>query len=126
MSNFSASSEYKFDKGLRLNANININGPNLSIQTTSNSFIGYSFTPNKELIRDKLSFSASANNPFNKYRFNNNFTNGSNFTQQSNNQSYLRNYSISLNYKFGKLKSSIKKNKKGINNNDVSSGSGNP
>src|SRR5690606_34288324 len=66
MYNFSSSGSYRFEKGWRLNTSVNVNGPNLSLQGTSNSYIGSSFSINKDLIKDKLSFSAAANNPFKK------------------------------------------------------------
>lgn len=120
----SGSSGYSLNKGWRVNANMNMQGPNLSLQGTSNSFIGSSFSVNKDLIKEKLSFSASANNPFAKYRYYISETNGNDFTQESNNQSYLRTYSASLNYRFGKLKSSVKKSKKAIINDDTGGGMG--
>ena len=120
----SGSSGYSLNKGWRINANMNMQGPNLSLQGTSNSFIGSSFSVNKDLIKEKLSFSASANNPFAKYRYYISETNGNDFTQESNNQSYLRTYSASLNYRFGKLKSSVKKSKKAIINDDTGGGMG--
>ena len=120
----SGSSGYSISKGWRINANMNMNGPNLTLQGTSNSFIGSSFSVNKDLIKEKLSFSASANNPFAKYRYYISETNGNDFTQESNNQSYLRTYSASLNYRFGKLKSGLKKSKKAIINDDTGGGMG--
>lgn len=35
---------------------------------------------------------------------------------------YFRSFNFSLNYKFGKLKDAIKKNKRGIRNDDVQGG----
>jgi hypothetical protein len=72
------------------------------------------------VVKDKLTFSAACNNPFTKFRSARSEINGSNFTQQSYSQSYLRTFSLSLNYRFGSLKESIKKNKRGIKNDDVS------
>ena len=78
------------------------------------------FNVNKQLIKNKLSLSASIRNPFTKYRTNQTETNGPDFAQVNRNQVYFRSYSMSLNYNFGKLKGGIKKNKRGINNDDVS------
>lgn len=120
----SSTSSYRLEKDWRVNASINLHGPNLSIQGTSNTFISSSFSVNKDIVKDKLSFSASANNPFAKYRNNHTETFGPNFTQESDNQTYYRSFYTSLNYRFGKLKGAIKKNKRGISNDDISSGSG--
>ncbi|SFH23873.1 outer membrane beta-barrel family protein [Pedobacter insulae] len=113
---------YRPSKTWQGTASMNYNGPNLSIQGTTNSFLTSSFSINKELFDNKLTLSIAANNVFDKYRKAINFTNGPNFTQESYNQNYQRNFTTSLNYRFGKLKDAIKKNKKGINNNDVSEG----
>lgn len=118
------STGYRFEKGWRINANLNMHGPNLSLQGTSNTFLGSSFSVNKDIIKDKLSFSAAANNPFSKYRYYIRETNGQNFTQESSDQSYLRSFTTSVNYRFGKLKSSLKKSKKGIINDDTGGGMG--
>jgi hypothetical protein len=123
MYNFSSSGSYRFEKGWRLNASVNVNGPNLSLQGTSNSYIGSSISINKDLIKDKLSFSAAANNPFRKYRTNIRESFGPDFFQTSNFQNFYRSFNTSLNYRFGKLKSAIKKNTRGIRNDDVSNNS---
>ncbi|MEJ6979956.1 outer membrane beta-barrel protein [Pedobacter sp. P351] len=120
----SGSTGYKLEKGLRVNVNMHMNGPNLTLQGTSNSYIGSSIGVNKDLVKDKLSFSVTANNPFTKYRYYISETNGTNFRQESTNQNFFRTYSGSLNYRFGKLKSSVKKSKKGIINDDAGGGMG--
>lgn len=113
---------YRPTKTWQGTASVNYNGPGLSLQGTTNSFVFYSFSVNKDLFDNKFTLSAAANNAFSKYRKAINYTNGTNFTQESFNQNYQRNFTISANYRFGKLKDAIKKNKKGINNNDVSEG----
>ncbi|RZL64019.1 MAG: TonB-dependent receptor, partial [Pedobacter sp.] len=115
---------YRPSKTWQATGSVNYNGPNLSLQGSSNSFVTSSLSINKDFFDNKLSISIAANNAFNKYRNAINYTNGPNFTQESFNQNYQRNFTTSLNYRFGKLKEAIKRNKKGINNNDVSSGSG--
>lgn len=113
---------YRPNKDWQASASVNYNGPNLSLQGTSNSFVFTSFTLNKDFLSNKLTLSFAANNVFNKYRNAINYTNGPNFTQESFNQNLQRGFTTSLNYRFGRLKESIKKNKKGIDNNDVSGG----
>ncbi|HYK76775.1 MAG TPA: outer membrane beta-barrel protein [Daejeonella sp.] len=120
MYNISSSSSYRFEKGWRINANMYLNGPNLALQGTSNSYISSSFSVNKDIVKDKLSFSAAANNPFRKYRINRKEIFGPDFFQTSDNQAYYRSFHTSLNYRFGKLKEAMKKNKRNINNDDVS------
>lgn len=121
----SANSSYNFDKGWRLSANLYVNGPDLSIQGTSNPYTSISFSINKDIVKDKLSFSASVNNPFTKYRNNIWESFGPDFTQTNINRNYFRGFNASLNYRFGKLKESMKKNKRGISNDDVQGGANN-
>ncbi len=120
---FFGSSGYRFEKGLRLNANFHYSTPYIMLQGRGNSNVNFGLSVNKDIIKDKLSFSASTNNPFNKFRNFTNETSGGNFNQFSSSQSYFRSFGVSLNYRFGKLKEAIKKNKRGISNDDVSSGS---
>lgn len=120
MYNFSSSASYRFEKGWRASTNLNFNGPNLSVQGTTNVFFGSSFSVNKDIIKDKITLSASASNPFSKYRNNIRESFGPDFFQSSNNQTFYRGFNSSLSYKFGKLKSTIKKNSRGIRNDDVS------
>jgi len=63
------------------------------------------------------------NNPFTKFRNFVSETSGDNFTQTSFSQSYFRNFNFTLNYRFGQLTSDIKKNKRNIDNDDVSKSS---
>ncbi|RZL18211.1 MAG: TonB-dependent receptor, partial [Pedobacter sp.] len=123
MSRVYSSLSYRPSKTWQSTASMNYNGPNLSLQGTSNSFFSSSFSVNKDLFDSKLTLSFAANNVFNKYRNAINYTNGPNFNQESFNQNYQRNFTTSLNYRFGRLKEGIKKNKKGISNSDVSGGS---
>jgi len=116
----SMSAGYRFDNGWRLNGNTYINGPDLSLQGTSNWTFYSSFSVNKDIVKNKLSFSASCNNPFATYNYYNRQFTGPDFVQESNRQNYYRTFNTSLNYRFGKLKDNLKKNKRGINNDDVS------
>jgi len=123
MYQLSASTGYRFEKEWRINANLNANGPSVSLQGTSNSMVSTSFSVNKDIVKDKLSLSASVSNPFTKFRHNRNESFGPDFNQFNDRRDYFRSFNFSVNYKFGKLKDSIKKNKRGIRNDDVQSGS---
>ncbi len=113
------SNSYKFDKGWNVSADVNYNGKDISIQGKTGTFVGSSFSVNKDLIKDKFSFSATASNPFSKYRKAENMAWGNNFSQYSSNQEFWRSFSASMNYKFGKLNGGIKKNRRSINNDDL-------
>ncbi|MCF2492060.1 outer membrane beta-barrel protein [Dyadobacter chenhuakuii] len=119
MYQLSASTGYKLEKDWRINANLVSMGPSVNLQGTSNSMISPSFSVNKDIIKDKLSFSAAANNPFTKFRKYHTETSGPNFTSFNDRRDYFRYFNVSLNYKFGRLKEAIKKNKRSIRNDDV-------
>ncbi|MGZ3757347.1 MAG: outer membrane beta-barrel protein [Mucilaginibacter sp.] len=117
--NISTSTGYTFSNGWRANANLDVNGRNpTGLQGSSNGFVGSSFSANKQIIKNKLTFSVAARNPFSQYRTTTLITNGNNFAQTNVNQVYFRSFSASLNYNFGKLKEALKKTRRSINNDD--------
>jgi ferric enterobactin receptor len=113
------SSGYRFPKTWRVNVNLNLNGPNLNIQDRTNGMLYSSLSVSKDLVKDKLSFSAVVNNPTGKLvrRTRNSF--GPEFLQYYESHEYFRSFQMSLNYKFGKLKEPIKKASRVIRNDDV-------
>ncbi|MGK6353142.1 outer membrane beta-barrel protein [Parapedobacter sp. DT-150] len=115
---------YLFDDGWRVNGNFSYSSPYITLQGKSNSFPYYSISASKDLIKEKLSLSGSVSNPFNKYRNYVNDMSGPNFTQSSFFQNYYRTFNVSLTYNFGRLKDQIRKNRRGIKNDDVSGGGG--
>ena len=115
---------YKLEKGWRFGGNFSYNSAWISLQGKSRSNFYTGFSGSKELIKDKLTLSGSVNNPFNKFRTWENNTTGANFTQSSYGQNYWRRFSTSLSWKFGKLTDGVKKNQRGISNDDVKGGGG--
>jgi ferric enterobactin receptor len=114
-----SSTNYNINDSWRIGASLAINGRNpTGLQGSTNGFVSPSIYGSKQLIKNKLTLSASASNPFTKYRDAITDTKGANFTQIVTNQNYFRTYNFSLNYNFGRLKESIKKTKRGINNDD--------
>ncbi|HWD88150.1 MAG TPA: outer membrane beta-barrel protein [Mucilaginibacter sp.] len=115
----------RLDKGWSFNATIRYNSSQpTSIQGYSNAYFNTNIGMNKEIVKGKLYFALSVNNPVAKFRDIVNTTTGPDFLETNINQTYYRSVRLSLNYNFGKLNGELKKNKKGINNNDVSNGSG--
>ena len=72
---------YKFEHGWRANGSFSYNAPYLMLQGKSSSYHYMSFSGSKEIIKDKLTFSAGINNPFTKYRDYISITEGPNFSQ---------------------------------------------
>lgn len=120
MYRFNLSSGLRLDKGWRLSGSAYLNGGELTVQQQTNSYISTTFSVNKDIVKEKLSFSAFINNPFNRYRMNVTHRFGPNFDQVNNSQQNFRTMGASLNYQLGKMKESIKKNKRGISNDDIS------
>ncbi|AUD03240.1 outer membrane beta-barrel family protein [Spirosoma pollinicola] len=123
MYNVAVSTNYRLPKDWRLTANLQLNGRGVNLQGKTNSLVSSSFSINKDLIKDKFAIAGSINNPFRTYRENSATTLGPDFQQTNFRWDYFRSFTVSLNYKFGKLKESIKKSKRGIRNDDIQSGS---
>ncbi|MCC8424681.1 outer membrane beta-barrel family protein [Mucilaginibacter sp. UR6-11] len=120
MFNANLTSGLKLNNGWRTGINIYVNGGQLTVQQQSNAYISTSFNMSKDIIKDKLTFSAFTNNPYKRYRINTTHSFGPNFDQVSHDQQNFSSFGASLSYKLGKLKESIKKNKRGISNDDIS------
>ena len=113
---------YKFDSGYRLGANVDFDSRYVLLQGRDNYWLGYAASASKEFWNKKATFSVYVNNPFQKFRTIDNTIRTPTSYQLTLNQMYARGFNISFNYKFGKLGGELKKNKRGISNDDVSSG----
>ncbi|OCX52729.1 TonB-dependent receptor [Mucilaginibacter sp. PPCGB 2223] len=118
MENGYLSTNYRFASGMRLGATLNVSGPDLSLQGTSNWNINSSFSVGKDIVKNRLSFSFVTNNPFAQFRNYQREFFGPDFDQFTTRQNFYRSFNCSLNYRFGKLKDNLKKAKKGIQNDD--------
>ncbi len=121
--NAAVSNTYTFKKDWLATVSINLYSNNLApaqIQGMVNGYVATNFSVSKNLLNKKLSLSAYVNNPFTQYRKNRTEITSYNFIEINTNRDYFRRFGVSINYKFGKLKDDIKKNRRGINNNDVS------
>lgn len=116
---------YKIRKDLSLGADFGFDSRYVLLQGKDNYYITSSVSFTKSFFEEKLSFSYYLSNPFKKYRRNDFFTSTANFNQSSYNDIYFRRMYFRLSYKFGNQKSSVKKNERGISNDDVNSGRGN-
>lgn len=117
--NFALSTSYRFNRGWRANANMNyLLTPEVLLQGEGIAIFFSGASVSKDLFKEKLSISGSVNNPFNKFMFFPNYIRGANYNLLVGGQGYFRAFSYSLNYKFGKLKGQISKNKREINNDD--------
>lgn len=117
--NVFAFASYTLPKEFRTRVNVGYTSPWIQLQGQSNNFIYSSFSVSKDFFDKKLTVSTQISNPWRKYRdWEQNF-NTSQFVQSSHQQNFYRHYSISFSYRFGKLDGGVKKNQRGINNDDV-------
>ena len=115
--NFNTS--YKFENTWKASVSVNYGAPNVMLQGKSNDYYYIGFSGSKDIIKDKLTFSAMVANPFQQYRAYRNYTEGDTFTQERIRENIFRRVSIGLNWKFGKFEGSIKKSERSISNDDT-------
>lgn len=118
-------SSYKFDNGYRLGVNVGFDSRYVLLQGTDNYYIGYGANLSKELFGKKASLFLYTNGPFSEFIKLDFTTKTVDFRTLSYTYQLYRTFGIGFNYKFGKLSSELKKNKRGINNDDTSGGSRN-
>lgn len=110
---------YKFPSGYRIGTNTGYFSGNVNLQGKSSYFIFNQFVFSKDILNKTASVSLVANNPYSKYWQGNSTTRTNDFYQVSNFDQTYRTFAIRLSYKFGRLKSDIKKNQHGIENDDT-------
>jgi outer membrane receptor protein involved in Fe transport len=115
---------YKFKKDYNVGLNIGYDSRYVLLQGLDNDYFFYSLSGTKDILKKKATISLSVNNPFEKLKKLDYFYKTDNFAQSNYFQVYARQISVSFNYKFGRLNASIKKNQRGISNDDVSGGGG--
>lgn len=113
---------FTLPKDVRLSANGGIFSNRIELQTTQSAFYFYSFSAMKSFLDKKLDISLNASMPFHKFREFKSTTTGEGFIQKSNFQNPMRNFRLSVTYRFGDLKTSMKRVQRGISNDDVMQG----
>ena len=105
-----------------LTAYCGLYSPRISLQGQSSSYYYTSFNFSQELLKKKLMATVSVTDPFRKrLEYSNTFSDPS-FTQTSTSYNYLRQVRVSFSYRFGQMKSDIKRARRGIKNEDVKAG----
>jgi hypothetical protein len=116
---------YKWDSGYRAEFDAGYFSGDVLLQGKNGHGYFYSFVGSKDFFDKKLTLSAVANLPFTDTRAFTSYTRTPDYYQTSTNNFPGRTFAIRVNYKFGKLNSEIKRNKKGISNDDTSGGNKN-
>jgi hypothetical protein len=113
---------YRPGKNWTIGTNAGYNRRYITLQGSSDDYAYYSVSSSKAMFDKKLSFTlivsnfAKKHNPFTQYSAT------PDFYQSNTRNSIYRNIAVALSYKFGKQTGAIKKNKRGISNDDVSGG----
>jgi hypothetical protein len=113
---------FSFPKDFRFVTNGGFFLNQVLLQTNQSPFYFYSMSMQKSLINKKLDLSLNVQNLFSEYRDMSTTTKGEGFTQKSRFLSPARVFSLSVTYRFGDLKSSIKRVQRTITNEDVMQG----
>lgn len=113
---------FTLPQDVRLSANGGIFTSSIQLQTTQSAFYFYSFSAMKSFFNKKLDVSLNTTTPFHKYRDFKLTTRGEGFVQKMNFQNPMRTFRLSLTYRFGDLKSSVRRVQRTITNEDVLQG----
>lgn len=113
---------FTFPGDFRVGANGGVFMSRVQLQTEQSPFYFYSFNAMKSLINKKLDISLNIQSAFSKYREFSSTTTGAGFTQKSINLNPMRSVNLSITYRFGDLKSSMKRVQRTISNEDVMQG----
>lgn len=117
--------QFTLPKDITLSANGGYSSPRISLQGEGSAFYHLGFAANKSFLKKKLTVGLRFNSPFWKNMKMENTTTDRYFREVSTNYWTMRDFSISVSYRFGTLKDSIKKVKRGISNDDQKGGGGN-
>ena len=110
---------YTLPYDIRLGVNGGLFMNRIQLQTVQSPFYYYSFSLMKSLFNKKLDLTLNAQDIFSKYREISSTTTGAGFRQKSISMNPVRNLRISATYRFGNLKTSMKRVQRGITNEDV-------
>ena len=108
----------------RISLNIYGQTPWIMLQGKGSSFFDYGLSVNKSFLNKRLTLSAFASNFFKKYTSPTSSIEGVGFTQDSWNRYTRQRFGVSVSYRIGELKASVKKAARTISNADVKGGGG--
>lgn len=127
-SGFNGSAFTSLQYTLPLDFRVSLHGgyysPYIMLQGKGSAFYFTGLSLNKDFLKKKLSVSVSCQDPFWKTQKMESYTEGAGFYSESINYRTARSFRFSVSYRFGDLKSAIKKVQRGISNDDMKSGGG--
>lgn len=117
-----ANGQFTLPKDFRINLHGGYFSPRIALQGEQSPFYFAGLNVSKDFLKKKLSVSVGASNPFWKTMKWEMTTTGEGFKNVSSNWRSAREFSLSVSYRFGTMKGSIKKVKRGISNDDMKGG----
>lgn len=111
-------------KEWRISLNVFTMTPGITLQGRGTSYTSYGININKSFLNKRLTISAFASNFLKKYMEYKNTTASTDFIQKSVSKYDNQRFGISLSYRIGELKASVKKAARSISNDDVKGGGG--
>lgn len=113
---------YKISDTWRAGINGGFYSANVLLQGKSSAYVFTSISTSKDILKKKGSIFINVSNPYARYKTNRSTTTDVNFYRTSASEFPYRSLNIGFSYRFGKLKAEIKKNKRGIENDDIKGG----
>ena len=109
-------------KDWRISLSIWSQTPWISLQGKGSGFFGYGLNVTKQFLKQRLTLSVYASNFFKKYMRYTDTTSGPTFTQRSWSRFVQQQFGLSVSFRIGELKASVKKAERTISNDDVKEG----
>lgn len=106
----------------RISLNVYGQTPWIMLQGKGSSYFDYGLSVNKSFLKKRLTLSAFGGNFFKKYKRDTNTLEGSGFMQEGWSKYCVRRFGVSVSYRIGELKASVKKAARSISNDDVKGG----
>ncbi|MDR2843805.1 MAG: TonB-dependent receptor family protein [Candidatus Symbiothrix sp.] len=115
---FKVALQYTIPMGVLLSLNSGYSPPDITLQGEGMSYSFYGLSASKGLLNNTLNIRISANNLLRKNLEMHSKQRSSDFYYESFNYRPFRDFSLSISYRFGEMKSQIKKTTRGIRNDD--------
>ena len=112
-------------KDWRLSFNIYAITPRVTLQGRGSSYSSYSLSIQKSWLKKRLNLTLSATNFLKKYKYYNSTMDDSYFHSDNWSKSDVQRFSLSISYRIGELKASVRKAERSISNDDVKGGGNN-
>jgi outer membrane receptor protein involved in Fe transport len=110
--------QYTFPWSIRFNLGGYYSTPNISLQGESEGYYFYNTSVSKSFLKNSLNIRLYVNNPFHKTLDFSGKQSSSDFYYEYMTRRSMRSYGLSVSYRFGEMKTQIKKAQRGIQNDD--------